>query len=397
MIRSRAAYCWVAVACLALAGRGGAVDLISQQRALAQALHAREAALQRATSLETQAATAHDDELRALARSASLASRQQAAEADVAAAEARIGTIDVLRARQRARLADQQQPIVRLLAALQRLRRRPAALAFVSPGNLRTLAHLNALIDAIVPVIEQRTARLRAEVARGIALRHDAELALATLRTSRADLARQQSAVRADAAARHSLATQLALARLGAQDRAVAMGERAHDLRALMATVAAEAETRDALADLPGPTLRPDHIDPQAAALPPLVAPVALPPLAYRLPVIGTIVVGLGEETTLGVRSRGLTIEARPNALVVAPSAGAIVFAGPYRNYGQIIIVDHGHGLTTLMTNLQALNVRVGDQVIAGSPLGTVRADPPTITVELRRNGQPVDITRLVS
>ena len=148
------------------------------------------------------------------------------------------------------------------------------------------------------------------------------------------------------------------------------------------------------LASLPGPVLRP--ADPSAAqtgsvnAVP--VEPVRAP---YRLPVVGQVVTGLGEISATGVRARGLTIATRPSAQVVAPTGGRIAFAGPYRGFGNIVIMDHGRGWTTLITSLAALDVRAGEIVDQGSPIGRAGRDRPTVTIELRRGGQPVDITRL--
>ena len=96
------------------------------------------------------------------------------------------------------------------------------------------------------------------------------------------------------------------------------------------------------------------------------------------------------------MRARGLTIAARDGALVVAPAAGRVAFAGPFRGFGQIIIIDHGGGWTSLITSLAALDVRVGENILQGGPLGRAGGDRPTITVDLRRGNQPVDITPLL-
>ncbi len=375
-----------------------AADLVEEQRALARAHVARDAALQRSTLLDQQAASARDDETRALARTAAIAARLQAAEAEVTAADARIEVIETLRRRQRARLAEKQQPAVKLIAALELFGKRPPALAFVQPGSLRDVVHLRSVLGAMLPAVHARTADLRAEVLRGVHLRADADQALVALKIGRAQLTAQQNALAADAAAARTRASALASNALVEQDRAVAMGEKARDIRALIVAVESEADVRDELATLPGPVLRPAHVTTAASALPVMVAPPNAPPaLNYRLPVVGTVVSGLGEETTPGVRSRGLTISTPANALVVAPSGGRIAYAGGYRGFGQIIIIDHGHGLTSLITNLARLGVRVGDTVIQGSPLGHAGAELPTITIELRRGGTPIDITPLIS
>jgi septal ring factor EnvC (AmiA/AmiB activator) len=92
------------------------------------------------------------------------------------------------------------------------------------------------------------------------------------------------------------------------------------------------------------------------------------------LPVVGRIVAGLGEVSDTGVRSRGVTIATRPGAQVVVPANGRIVYAGDYRGYGKIAIIDHGAGWTSLVTGMIGISRIVGDSVEAGSPLG--RAGP---------------------
>src|SRR3546814_2481842 len=91
---------------------------------------------------------------------------------------------------------------------------------------------------------------------------------------------------------------------------------------------------REELAQLPGPVLRPPR--PGQAAPPDAEAVEAHSgPPAYRLPVVGKVVTGLGELSESGVRARGLTILAQPLAQVVAPTRGRVAFAGEYRGYGR--------------------------------------------------------------
>ena len=92
-----------------------------------------------------------------------------------------------------------------------------------------------------------------------------------------------------------------------------------------------------------------------------------------------------------GARGEGLSLIPRAGAQVVAPGAGRVVFAGAYRGYGRIVIVEHANGWTSLVTGLGDLRARVGQDVVAGSPLGSAEARDPTVTVELRRGGEPVN------
>src|SRR3546814_4078658 len=104
-------------------------------------------------------------------------------------------------------------------------------------------------------------------------------------------------------------------------DRSIALGEKARDIVDLMDQLRVSGNVREALAQLPGPVLRPPR--PGQAAPPDAEAVEAHSgPPAYRLPVVGKVVTGLGELSESGVRARGLTILAQPLAQVVAPTRG---------------------------------------------------------------------------
>jgi septal ring factor EnvC (AmiA/AmiB activator) len=174
------------------------------------------------------------------------------------------------------------------------------------------------------------------------------------------------------------------------------MSEKSRDISELMDDLDEQAEVRARLAELPGPLLRP--LQPGAARA--LVREAAVrrtgrPP--YRLPVVGRLVSGLGEVSEAGLRAKGLTLATASSAQVVAPAKGRIGFAGPFRGYDNIVIVDHGGGWASLITHLAHVSVRVGDRVDQGSPIGRMGTGNPRVTVELRRSGRPIDIVPLVA
>src|SRR3546814_13102973 len=104
----------------------------------------------------------------------------------------------------------------------------------------------------------------------------------------------------------------------------------------------------------------------------------------------------MGEISDAGGQARGLTFATDAGARVVAPRDGRIAYVGDFRDYGGIVIVDHGSGWTTLVTHLAALEVRVGDRVKRGDLLGSAGSAAPRVTVELRRNGRPLPIAPLL-
>jgi murein hydrolase activator len=369
-----------------------AQSIEQQRRELASAKLQAERAEERARELDGKAKGARNDADAARAKAAAVAARIQSAEADITASEARIRLIDRMRADQRARLAAQQQPAVRLVAALQMMARRPPALALVQPGSTSDLVHVRSVLEGMMPVIKKRTAGIRAEIAEGRRLRADANQALVILAAGQKRLEEQRKELVTVEARYRATSDKFRSGALEEQDRAIALGERARDIVDLIDELGVAAATRAQLETLPGPLLRPSR--PGDAASAPADAVRRAEGLGpYRLPVAGTLVTGLGEVSSAGVRARGLTIAARADAQVVAPGEGRIVYAGPFKGYGQIVIVDHGRGWTSLITNMNSIGVRVGDTVLAGSPIGKAGSGLPKITVELRNGSRPVDIT----
>ncbi|MEA2998500.1 MAG: murein hydrolase activator [Sphingomonadales bacterium] len=354
----------------------------SDPRELVAAKQEAEQARLRSERLEQQAARATGEAEQARARSAALAARIEAAEAEITASEARVRLVEQLRREQRARLAAQQAPLIRLTAALQTMARRPPALALIQPGSVDEVVHVRALLASTLPEIRARTEGLRAEVARGNALRRQAEIALAALEASQADLRGRRIALARFEARQRTASQGLMESALNESDRALAFGERARELDALQGTRAFQEALRGRLASLPAPALRP--VNPPADDRRP----------SYALPVQGRLVTGAGELSDAGIHARGLTFDTAADAPVVAPAPGRIVYARPFRAWGEVVIVDHGGGWTTTITNLGALAVREGDRVGRGDPLG--RAAGGRVSVELRRNGTPMAITNLL-
>lgn len=393
---------------LALAGGGAlalaqteafdpAVQAEQERQALIAAQRQSGEAMARSAALERQSSTAATDADALKKRIAALAARIQAAEADISGSEARIALVRRRLKAQEGRFAQARQPLLTLTAALQQLSRQPPIAVLAQPGSLTDMVHARAILDSAMPVIEARTASVRTELAALRKLQRQASLALTALTDSRATLGTRRTELSRLENERRLRARELmGSARLEA-DRALGLGEQARDIVELMDRLESDGETRGRLASLTGALPRP--ADPARAG------PVPTEPAAasggggqpvYRLPAVGRIVAGLGEVSDSGVRSRGLTIAARPGGQIVAPAEGRIVFAGEYRGYGKIVILDHGDGWSSLVTGMIGLSAAIGDSVDAGSPIGRAGSNRPRITIELRRAGQPVDLTALV-
>ncbi|MBI1403900.1 MAG: peptidoglycan DD-metalloendopeptidase family protein [Porphyrobacter sp.] len=361
---------------------------------LARAARESELARQRAARLSREAEAATEAATRTAREAAALAARIQQAEADIAVADARLSLVRSERAALTARLAKKQEPTARLAAALQTAARRPLALSALQPGSLKDVVHVRAVLGSAVPAIRARTAALRAELARGRALEDEAARTLAELRDGESTLRARRSELAA-LENRQRLASRTARGAASREaERALALAEEARDLDGLVARLDQVATLRRELAALPGPVLRPENL---AAAIPPEpVAPPSAaasppPPAGFQLPVDGRTLLGFGAKRPSGLASTGVTLAPAPGAQVVAPADGRIAFAGPYRGFGQIVIIEHAGGWTSLVTGLARVDAAVGDAVIGGSPIGVAGGRGAPVSFELRRDGAAVN------
>lgn len=404
-MRKSATLLGVLVPALALAA-GAAVpgvppaDGPAQARdALRGALAESRAAQIRSARLERAAENARDAAEKTARETAAVAARIQQAEAAIAVAEARLALATRERAILREELGHEQQPLVHLTAALQQFSRRPLALSILRPGSVQDAVYLRAMLDSAVPQIQARTAGLRSRLTRSRELRDAALAAAQQLRAEQSRLAERRAELAA-LETRQRLASRAARGSADREaERALALAEQARDLDSLVDDLERAGNLRGRLAALPGPLLRPAR--PEEARLAPAgdgAAPQAsatAPPAPYLLPVTGRTVLGFGAPQPSGASS-GLTLVPRPGAQVVAPAAGRVAFAGPYRGYGRIVIIEHANGWTSLVTGLARADVEVGEELVAGAPLGIAMQVRPEITLELRREGEPVNPLRFV-
>lgn len=346
----------------------------------------------RGERLEQQAARSREASEKARSAAAALAARVQQAEAGIAAAEARLALANRERRTLDRRLAARRTPLVRLTGALQSMSRRPLALSALQPGSLRDLVYTRAVLASTIPLVRERTSALRGDLDRARTLEAEARAAVSDRRESETALVGRRKQLVALAEQERLKARQAAGGADREAQRALVLAEQALDLDQLVGRLEAAGSLRAQLAALPGPLPRPaDPASASLAATPSPIPSATQPPRQYQLPVAGEITAGFGEAGTSGQRQAGIALAARPRAQVVAPGAGRIAFAGPYRGYGRIVIVEHANGWTSLVTGLGTLDVAVGQAVAAGSPLGVAPGQRGEVTLELRQGGEPVN------
>lgn len=146
---------------------------------------------------------------------------------------------------------------------------------------------------------------------------------------------------------------------------------------------------------IPGPA---DRIEP--------VIPFAKARGKLPLPAHGKRILSFGEKTQYGGRSKGMVLETRAFGQVISPADGWVVYAGKFRSYGKLLIINAGGGYHILLAGLSRIDVEPGQFVLAAEPVGAMRGTPqrgqgnaqtiaqtnaPVLYVEFRKAGKPIN------
>ena len=344
----------------------------------------------------------------------------RAAETQVTAVEKRLDLLTGSQEAIKESLVSRRALIGEVLAALQRMGRKPLPAMLVSPDDMLLAIRTSMLLGAVVPELRNATealasdlaelTRLRGAVAQErdtlaqqvealgsererlaalIAARQTAEVAaegsLDQERQHAADLARQATNLK-DLVSR--LENEVASAR-----RAAEAARAADEARQKAAEADADAVRAKVAA---GPTRDPARLAPAVA--------FAEEKGRLMLPAAGTVIRNFGSSDSYGGQEHGMSIATRQRSVVSSPADGWISFSGPYRSYGQLLIINGGDGYYIVLAGLDGISVAPGQFVLAGEPVGSMGdgsvktaasialgAAEPILYVEFRKDGTAID------
>ena len=286
----------------------------------------------------------------------------------------------------------------RVLMALVQLARDPPTALALTPMPPVDAVRGGLLLGRAVPPLAARARALGDAIAHLEAVRAQIGVAQAEHRTEGESLAQAQMQIAALIAQKQTL-QQRAQAGLDENNRRRAtLAAKASSLRDLIARL--EADRRAAEQRAPAHTggKAPLVVTAAEPVRPPPGAPSNIRPIAqakgrFAVPATGLLVTRFGEAEPGGMTSKGLTFATRAGAQVVAPFDGRVVYAGPFKGYGRILIIDHGGGYYSVLAGLDRIEQSVGQWLVAGEPVGVMPqgGQRPRLYLELRDNGQSIN------
>jgi len=335
-----------------------------------------------------------------------IADQVRRAEERVAEAEARLRVLDAREQQIRGSLDSRRSEVVEVLAALQRAGRRTPPALLVRPEDALQSLRTAMLLGSVVPELRARAARLASDLGELIALHK-------TIAGERDRLAADRDKLKGDQTRLAALIDERQRQQAGVEKdmeaesaRAVALARQVDDLQGLVARM--EQEVKSAAKAAATATLQggAGKSDPAALKNPGRTSPAIAFASAkglLKLPVNGPKIRDFGASDGAGGIERGISLAARPAAQITTPCDGWVVYAGPFRSYGQLLILNAGGGYHVLIAGMERISVGIGQFVLAGEPVATMgatsqvasilaaHASQPVLYVEFRKDGTPID------
>jgi murein hydrolase activator len=339
------------------------------------------------------------------------AGRLRAVEGLIADTEARLKPLDESERSIRRSLDSRREAVAEVLAALQRIGRLPPPAILVSPEDALQSVRTAMLLGAVLPEMRGRAEAVAADLDDLIRVRREIAQEKARLERSVAALAEERQRLTALVGERQKRQSDAERALDAERQRAVSLARQADNLKDLIGRVEHNLDSANRAARAAGRSGEDEKTKDSRSNLAVLKDPGRLTPaiafVAARghlpLPVNGVRLRDFGAPDSLGGTEKGLTIATRAGAQVTAPCDGWVVYAAPFRNYGQVLILNAGGGYHIVLAGMERISVDVGQFVLTGEPVAIMGSglhaaatlasgsNQPVLYVEFRKDGTPVD------
>jgi septal ring factor EnvC (AmiA/AmiB activator) len=327
-------------------------------------------------------------------------------EGRIGEAEARLRVLDAREQQIRDSLDSRRSEVVEVLAALQRAGRRTPPALLVRPEDALQSLRTAMLLGSVVPELRARAVKLAGDLGELIALHKTIAGERDRLAADRDRLKNDQARLTALIDERQRQQAVIEKDMEAENTRAVALGRQVDDLRGLIARMEQEIKSAAKAAAIATEQGVGGKSDPAALKNPGRTSPAIAFASAkglLKLPVNGTKIRDFGASDGAGGMEKGISLAARPGAQITTPCDGWVVYAGPFRSYGQLLILNAGGGYHVLIAGMERISVGIGQFVLAGEPVATMgttsqvasilaaNASQPVLYVEFRKDGTPID------
>ncbi|NEW89089.1 hypothetical protein DU475_17720, partial [Rhodopseudomonas sp. WA056] len=339
-----------------------------------------------------------------------VAAKVRTIETRISDAEARLRPLDARENEIRSSLDQRRDEIGEVLAALQRAGRRAPPALLVRPEDALESLRTAILLGAVVPELRTRAERLATDLGELIAVRQKIAAERDQLTADRSRLGSDQTRLAALVEERQRQQSAVERDIDAERGRALTLSRQVDSLQGLIAKMEQDLKSAAKAAAVAGQKGAPTSPGgkPDLAALkdPGRLSPAIAFASAKGMlpfPVNGAKIRDFGRPDGVGGVERGISLSTRPGAQITTPCDGWVVYAGPFRSYGQLLILNAGGGYHVLIAGMERISVNIGQFVLTGEPVATMgstsrvasilaaNASQPVLYVEFRKDGTPID------
>ena len=304
--------------------------------------------------------------------------------------------------------------LIKTLSALQNLALKPTEALFVQPLTPVEIIRSAMLLREAVPYLQENAARIREDLEKIEAQKNLVEKQVARIIRQKKILEKEHEQMKALVQRKSKIRNAVEIKSVKAKKKVEQLASQANDLRDLLnklekqrqEKLRRQEEERRRLAELKAAEARRTAEETkkleekQRADLikfkPEVINEVGenfVKAKGHLLrPARGPVVTAYGEQMSKGVTSKGIIIKTRSQAQVISPYDGTVIFAGPFRGYGNLIIIEHGQGYLSLLAGLEEVDCELGQMLLAGEPVGQMpESGDARLYVELRKDNHPVN------
>ena len=372
----------------------------------------REAEFRARLQAEVEAATGDRPKLNRLL--IDTATRTRNVEQQLSNVEARLKPLDGAAMDLAASLAQRREVLGEVLAALLRMGRNPPPAMLMRPDDALDAVRSAILMGALLPEMRVEAEMLAADLSELMRVRTELAAAREKLTALRTALAEDRERISTLVRERQRQQVENNPVSQDDRSRAAALARNAGEVHELVNRLESEVApaARAAGAAETAEATRPPEQDSRTAGLAAFNDPGRITPaIAFSnargllpLPVAGERLRNFGASDGVGGQEKGITISTRPGAQVTAPADGWVVYSGPFRSYGQLLIINAGGGYHILLAGMERIEVELGQFVLAGEPVAVMggaaksgggisgaASGQPHLYVEFRKDGNSID------
>lgn len=308
-------------------------------------------------------------------------------EENIRATEAKIVDLSEQKIELDQSLEAEKKDIAALISALQKIQRTPPEAILLRPDRPIKTAQTTLLLKRVIPEITAKAQALNLKISRLNTLQENLEIEKTSLQTTAKTLSDQKIALTDTLKQRQQLYRQTQTDLEEREKTISVMAKKANTVQELVNTLRAQRKVQAAIAAKAALT------KPRFTPEPPVIGKV-------RTPMSGKIIVRYNDKDLYGAPSKGVEIEGNGGSLIVAPMGGVVRFAGPFKNYNQIVILEHEGQFHSLIGGLDNISVTVGQTIESGEPIATLHyatnKKKPTLYYELRHKGSVINPSKKI-